>query len=96
MAPFVKAEVCLFAKRRAGLGLAQARRLTEEWVFTLIAVNGFLSAVSLPVNAWWTGTELKQFGHINAFFWWKLQALGLDFFEYEHRTLQPIMNVDGI
>ncbi|CAK9006001.1 unnamed protein product [Durusdinium trenchii] len=38
-----------------GLGLAQARRLTEEWVFTLIAVNGFLSAVSLPVNAWWTG-----------------------------------------
>ncbi|CAK8995390.1 Long-chain-fatty-acid--CoA ligase (Long-chain acyl-CoA synthetase) [Durusdinium trenchii] len=45
-----------------GLGLAQARRLTEEWVFTLIAVNGFLSAVSLPVNAWWTGTELKQYG----------------------------------
>ena len=32
----------------------------QEWVFTLIAVNGHLSAVSLPVNAWWTGSELKQ------------------------------------
>lgn len=34
----------------------------EEWVFSLIAVNGYLSAVSLPVNAWWTGSELQQLG----------------------------------
>lgn len=42
-----------------GSCVAIAGRNFPEWVFTLIAVNGFLSAVSLPVNAWWTGTELK-------------------------------------
>ena len=39
----------------------------EEWVFSLIAVNGYLSAVSLPVNAWWTGSELQQLGDVLLF-----------------------------
>lgn len=42
-----------------GRCVAIAGRNFPEWVFTLIAVNGYLSAVSLPVNAWWTGPELK-------------------------------------
>ncbi|CAJ1411401.1 unnamed protein product [Effrenium voratum] len=44
---------------KRGSCVAIAGRNFPEWVFTLIAVNGFLSAVSLPVNAWWTGDELK-------------------------------------
>eukprot|EP00435_Cladocopium_sp_Y103_P062424 s504_g24.t1 len=42
-----------------GRCVAIAGRNFPEWIFTLIAVNGYLSAVSLPVNAWWTGPELK-------------------------------------
>jgi len=42
-----------------GSCVAIAGRNFPEWVFSLIAVNGYLSAVSLPVNAWWTGSELQ-------------------------------------
>lgn len=49
----------------------------EEWVFTLIAVNGYLSAISLPVNAWWTGPELKQLDSAPALTWMPLDQLGM-------------------
>mmetsp|Transcript_18594 Transcript_18594/g.43448 ORF Transcript_18594/g.43448 Transcript_18594/m.43448 type:complete len:598 (-) Transcript_18594:132-1925(-) len=42
-----------------GSCVAIAGRNFPEWVFTFIAVSGHLSAVALPVNAWWTGNELK-------------------------------------
>ena len=46
----------------------------KEWVFALIAVNGFLSAVSLPVNAWWTGDELKHLGPFKLIAWQSQQV----------------------
>ncbi|CAE7195108.1 lcfA, partial [Symbiodinium natans] len=38
---------------------AIAGRNFPEWIFTFMAVTSHLGAVALPVNAWWTGNELK-------------------------------------
>ncbi|CAE7775779.1 lcfA [Symbiodinium sp. CCMP2456] len=42
-----------------GSCVAIAGRNFPEWVFTFVAVTSHLGAVALPVNAWWTGNELK-------------------------------------
>lgn len=42
-----------------GKCVAIAARNYPEWVFSLLAVTGFLSAVALPVNSWWMDEELR-------------------------------------
>eukprot|EP00931_Biecheleriopsis_adriatica_P051461 TRINITY_DN29847_c0_g1_i1.p1 TRINITY_DN29847_c0_g1~~TRINITY_DN29847_c0_g1_i1.p1 ORF type:complete len:594 (+),score=135.83 TRINITY_DN29847_c0_g1_i1:50-1831(+) len=42
-----------------GACVAVAGRNYPEWVIAFLAVSGHLNAVTLPVNAWWTGDELK-------------------------------------
>lgn len=39
--------------------VAIAGRNHPDWVISLVAVTGFLSAIALPVNSWWVDEELR-------------------------------------
>mmetsp|Transcript_59010 Transcript_59010/g.111156 ORF Transcript_59010/g.111156 Transcript_59010/m.111156 type:complete len:596 (-) Transcript_59010:35-1822(-) len=47
-----------FALER-GARVAIAGRNYPEWVVCWLCVNGYLNGVSLPVNSWWQGDELR-------------------------------------
>jgi non-ribosomal peptide synthetase component F len=42
-----------------GQCVAIAARNYPEWVFSFLALTGYLGAVALPVNSWWSGDELR-------------------------------------
>lgn len=42
-----------------GACVAVAGRNQPDWVISVLAITGFLSAVALPVNSWWMGDELR-------------------------------------